>query len=124
MPNHYHLVLAATHDQLSAGMRRLNGRYAQRFNRSHGLDGHLFQGRFNVRVIESERHLLEAVRYVVLNPVRAGLCEHPRQWRWSSYRALAGLARVPGFLERSWVLGNVDPDAFAAYVEEVFPVST
>lgn len=81
---HYHLVLEATTERLSEGMRRLNGDYARRFNRRHGRRGHLFEERFSSYVIGDERHLAAAVEYVLQNPVRAGLCEHAQAWQWSA----------------------------------------
>jgi len=82
MPNHYHLVLSTEREGLSKGMHRLNGLYAQRFNRRHGRVGHLFQNRFSAYVIESDAHLLSAILYVGDNPVRAGLAERPADWPW------------------------------------------
>jgi REP-associated tyrosine transposase len=98
MPNHYHLVVETPEPDLSAGMQWLNGRYAQAFNHRHGLDGHLFQGRFHSLLVESDWHLLELSRYLALNPVKAELCRHPRQWAWGSYPAIAGLVRPRRFL--------------------------
>jgi REP element-mobilizing transposase RayT len=63
-------------------MHRLNGLYAQRFNRRHGRVGHLFQNRFSAHVIESDEHLVSAILYVGDNPVRAGLAERPADWPW------------------------------------------
>lgn len=93
MPNHYHLVLNAPKADLSTSLQRLNGGYAQWFNELHGLDGHLFQGRFHAIEVESQWHLIELSRYLALNPVRARLCATAAEWRWSSYRATAGLSR-------------------------------
>lgn len=90
MGNHYHLLLQTTWPTLSAGVQRLNGIHAQRFNRAHGRYGHLFQGRFRSQPVERDAHLLLACRYVVLNPVDAGLCRRAEDWPWSSYRATAG----------------------------------
>src|SRR6266705_247645 len=64
MPNHYHLILATDREHLSAGMHRLNGLYAQRFNRRHDRVGHVFQNRFAAYVIESDEHLLAAILYL------------------------------------------------------------
>ncbi|HEX2044323.1 MAG TPA: transposase, partial [Gaiellaceae bacterium] len=89
MPNHYHLVVQTPGADLSLGMQRLNGEYAQAFNYQHRLDGHVFQGRFHSVAVESDWHLLELSRYLALNPVRAGLAASAAQWRWSSYRILA-----------------------------------
>jgi putative transposase len=83
MGNPYHLILRARRADLSAGMRRLNGVYAQRFNRRYGRRGHLFGDRFASWVIGSEEHLTAAVGYVLLNPVRAGLCGRAEDWPWS-----------------------------------------
>jgi putative transposase len=98
MTNHFHLVLALREGTLSRGMHRLNGLFARRFNERHGHVGHLFEARFASGVVESEDHLLEVLRYVVLNPVRAGLCADPADWPWSSFRATAGIDRCPRFL--------------------------
>ena len=83
MPNHYHLILEATQAQLSQGMQRLNGRYAQEFNERYDRHGHLFQGRFTSYVIESEEHLERALAYVGENPVAAGLCARTEEWPWA-----------------------------------------
>ncbi len=83
MTTHFHLVVEAPLAAVSTGMHRLNGPYAQRFNKRHGRTGHLFEGRFGVRVIESEEYLAAVCNYVIENPVRAGLCDHPAEWRWS-----------------------------------------
>ena len=83
MPNHYHLIVEAERELLSAGMHRLNFLHAQRFNRRYNRDGHLFQNRYGALVIESPEHLVTAIVYVLDNPVRAGLCERAADWRWS-----------------------------------------
>ena len=104
MGNHYHLLLATPEATLSRGMRQLNGDYAQHFNRRHGRDGHVFQGRFKAILVQREAHLLEVARYVVRNPVRAGLAKGPADWEWSSYRATAGLEPSPAWLDVSFLL--------------------
>lgn len=86
MNTHYHLVLHATRADLSAGLHRLNGVHAQRFNIRHTRKGHLFGDRFASWVVETEEHRRAACRYVLLNPVRAGLCERSEDWRWSGSR--------------------------------------
>src|SRR5581483_10267635 len=77
MTNHFHVLLRTPKSNLSRGMQRLNGLYGQFFNTHHGYSGHLFQGRFRSRRIEDEAHLLECARYDDLNPVRAGVVDHP-----------------------------------------------
>jgi REP-associated tyrosine transposase len=98
MTNHYHLLIRAPEGGLSHGLRDLNGDFSRWTGRRHGRTGHLFRNRFYSTPIEDEAHLLRAVRYVLLNPVRAGLCERPEEWPWSSYRACVGLDFPPSFL--------------------------
>jgi REP element-mobilizing transposase RayT len=94
MTNHYHLVLETTRARLSDGVHRLNGRYAQEFNARYDRSGHLFGARFASWLIEEEDHLNAACEYVLLNPVRAGLCEEPKDWRWSGAAALSSPGRT------------------------------
>jgi putative transposase len=106
MGNHYHLVVETPHGNLSRGMRQLNGVYTQAFNWRHRTTGHLFQGRYKAILVDKESYLLELCRYVVLNPVRAGMVDRPERWPWSSYRATAGLLAVPEFLTTDWLLSQ------------------
>jgi len=108
MGNHYHLLLETPEANLSCAMRQLNGVYGQRFARQHERPGHVLQGRFHAQVVDRDAYLREVCRYVVLNPVRAGLVTHPGRWPWSSYRATAGEAPVPAFLTVDWVLSLGD----------------
>ena len=80
---------------LGAGMRRLQGLHAARLNDRLGRNGHLWRDRFHSRVVDSDRYVLRAAIYIDLNPVEAGLTNRPGDWRWSSYRANAGLAEPP-----------------------------
>jgi putative transposase len=93
MTTHYHLVVEATRRELSQGMQHLNGTHAQLFNERHRRYGALFAERFSARVIETEDYLYDACAYVVLNPVKAGLCERADEWRWSYSRF--GLELLP-----------------------------
>jgi len=110
MSNHFHLVIETPEPNLSYGLQLLNGAYAQWFNQRHGLTGHLFQGRFHSVLVESDWQLLELTRYVVLNPVRAGLCEKPGDWPWSSYRAVVMRVSPPRFLTIDWLLSQFGRD--------------
>ena len=96
MSNHYHLLVETPDANLSTGMRQLNGVYSQLTNRAHGRVGHVFQGRFKAIVVDKDNYLLELARYVVLNPVRAGMVQDPSQWRWSSYGAILAPGWLPG----------------------------
>lgn len=108
MSNHYHLIVETAEGNLSAGMRQLNGVYTQTVNRRHRRVGHVFQGRFKGILVERDSYLLELARYVVLNPVRAGMVRHARQWPWSSYHAMVGTAPRPVWLHTDWLLGQFD----------------
>ncbi|HEY7653331.1 MAG TPA: transposase [Methylomirabilota bacterium] len=103
MGNHYHLLVQTPEANLSVAMRQLNGVYTQRFNRRHERCGHVLQGRFGAQLVAGDAYLREVCRYIVLNPVRAGLVAHPGEWRWSSFRATAGEAAPPGFLSVDWM---------------------
>ena len=124
MDNHVHLLVETPNENLSEGMQQLLGQYAQGFNRRHGFDGHLFQGRFDSRLVVSNWHLLELARYLVLNPVRAGTRATAGEWAWSSYRAAAGTIPAPRFLTLDWLLGQFGREraearkAYARFVAE------
>ena len=104
MDNHYHLVIETPDGNLAKGMRQLNGVYTQGYNRRHHHTGHLFQGRYKAILVEKESHFLEVCRYVVLNPVRTKVVKEPGRWKWSSYRATAGIEGPHGCLRTDWVL--------------------
>jgi REP element-mobilizing transposase RayT len=86
MTTHYHAVIGAACADLSRGMQRLHSRHALRLNRRYRRFGHLFAERFAARVIEDESYLREACAYVLLNPVKAGLCDRIEDWPWSYCR--------------------------------------
>jgi REP element-mobilizing transposase RayT len=85
MGNHYHFLLKTPEDNLSEGMHHINMSYGEWYNKSRGRHGHVFQDRFFSILITEDSHLLEASRYVVLNPLRVGLVAAPQEWPWSSY---------------------------------------
>ena len=89
MDTHHHAVVETAEPNLGLGMGRLQGGHARWFNQRHQREGHLFKHRFWSRRIEDDGHLFRACLYVVLNPVAAGLCRHPAEWRWCSYRTTA-----------------------------------
>ena len=131
MPNHYHLLVQTPDANLAHGMHALNMRYAKGFLTRHGRTGHLFERRYEDVLVERQEHLLEVARYVVLNPVRAKRieCERAEDWRWSSYRATAGLAPGPRFLTTDWVLAQFGPPAirrqrYRDFVAEGSPATT
>jgi len=122
MGNHYHLMVETPEANLSSGMRQLNGVYTQDFNRRHRRSGHVFQGRYKSILVDKESYLLELTRYIVLNPVRAGMVNCPQDWPWSSFRAIVGLAESPAWLHNDWLLsafGNRKADAIDHYIKFV-----
>jgi len=106
MGNHYHLLVETPDANLSRGMRQLNGIYTQKFNWKRKKTGHLFQGRYKAILVDRDEYLLELARYMMLNPVRAGLVEAPDDYRWSSYRAVVGQAEKPEFLTTEGILAR------------------
>lgn len=120
MDNHLHLLLTpAAADDLSRMMQSLGRRYVGWFNARHRRSGTLWEGRFRTGLIEGERHLLACMRYIELNPVRAGLCVEPAQWPWSSAAHHLGLARSGLITEHEmyWSLGNTPFEREHAYRE-------
>lgn len=105
MGNHYHLVLHTRSANLSLVMRHLNGVYTQRFNRRHGLVGHLLQGRFKAILVDRDAYLLALCRYVENNPVAAGIVPAAGDWPWSSYRAHVLQAPTPPWLDSDGLHG-------------------
>ena len=83
MGTHYHLVVETKAATLPPGMRWLNGVYARGFNKRHERRGHLFGARYDAWIIRDETHFHATTRYVLENPVRAGLCATPEEWPWS-----------------------------------------
>src|SRR5438270_11442085 len=106
MDNHVHLVIDMPAFTVSRGMQLLNGQYAQAFNRRHGYVGHLFQGRFSASRVDDDAYSLQVGRYVVLNPVRAGMVAEAVNWKWSSHGAMLGKVAPPPFLDVEWTLGQ------------------
>jgi putative transposase len=126
MTTHFHFVIRLRDGGLSEGMRELNGCFSRRMNALSGMTGrgHLFKNRFWAKAIRDDPQLLESCRYVVNNPVFAGICAHPQEWGWSSYSATAGLCPAPDFLAVDEVLGLFDArrdaaiDAYCRFVWE------
>lgn len=103
MSNHYHLVIHTPRGNVSRFMKQVNGDYTQYVNRRHKWTGHVFEGRFTALIIDDGVYLQNALRYVALNPVEAGLVGKPESWEWSSYGAAIGLRRPEPFLATEWI---------------------
>ncbi len=85
LPNHYHLLAQTPDANLSRCMRHLNGVYTQRYNIAHACDGTLFRGRYKSILIDSDSYLLQLVRYIHKNPLKAKLCQTLDDYTWSSH---------------------------------------
>ncbi|HEY1129781.1 MAG TPA: transposase [Roseateles sp.] len=99
LPDHYHLLLFTRRANLSQLMRHVNGVYTQHCQHRHGFRGPLFRGRFHAVLVDRERYLLDACRYIDLNPVRQRLARGAAGWPGSSFRALAGMEEAPEWLD-------------------------
>lgn len=113
MPNHLHLLLQPNQVPLPRLMQSLQQGHTQEFNRRHRLAGHIFQGRYTAILCDRDSYLLELVRYLHLNPVRARLVSDPAAYQWSSHRAYLGRERIP-WLTREPVLGMFHKDPTAS----------
>lgn len=114
MTTHYHAVITTLEPNLSRAMQKLNGDYAIWFNRRHLRGGHFFERRFGAQIVQHGRYFLTACRYVVRNPVRAGMVATAEEWPWSSYRATVGLSPIPPYLMIQTLLGEFDSDLASA----------
>jgi putative transposase len=106
MDNHVHLVINEGEDQISRIMKGLQVSYAYYFNKKYARIGHLFQDRFKSEVVEDDQYLLTVVRYVHHNPVKAGMVNHPSEYRWSSYNIYLGhtFAHIKNLVDMAPVL--------------------
>jgi REP element-mobilizing transposase RayT len=118
MTNHYHFVFQIGNNGLSDGMCELNTGFARASNARFGRIDHCFGERFWSTHLETDRHLLESIRYATWNPARARRCKHPRDSAWTSFRASAGLDFAPKVLAETDLLelfGANPPAARAAF---------
>lgn len=104
MDNHYHLLLQTPNGNLSRFMRHLNGVYTQRYNRLHGYDGSVFRGRFKSILVEEDSYLLELVRYIHRNPLRAGIVQVLEEYPWSSHPGYLTGAKKWDWLYKDFIL--------------------
>jgi REP element-mobilizing transposase RayT len=93
MTNHYHLLVQTPEGNISRCMRHVNGIYTQRFNRRHNTDGQLFRGRYKALLVDADSYLLELLRYIHRNPLRAGLVKSLDKYKTSSHKAYISSAK-------------------------------
>jgi len=106
MTNHYHLLVETPQANLSQAMKWINVSYAIYFNRKRQLTGHLFQGRFKSILIDADDYLTQLSRYIHLNPIRAGIVDHLKNYQWSSYPAFSGYGKATKWLKTHWLLSQ------------------
>jgi len=104
MSNHYHLLVHTPVGNLSRCMRHINGIYTQRFNRCHNHDGQLFRGRYKAVLIDADNHLLEVLRYIHRNPLRAGLGKDLQDYSYSSHHGYMSTAKKWDWLKKDILL--------------------
>ncbi len=108
MDNHYHLVMSAEDPPMSTIMHRLNMGYSKYYNWRHDHCGHVFQGPYKSILVESDSQMLALVRYVHLNPVKAGICTQPENYEWSS--EIAYRTNQQGWIDTQLVFGIFSSD--------------
>ena len=123
MSNHYHLLLQTPSGNLSRVMRHVNGVYTQRYNRRRTIDGQLFRGRYKSILVEEDTYLLELLRYIHRNPVRAGICQAVEDYRWSSHRGYLSAAKKWDWLDKQALLGMF-PSNLARQKSNILPLYT
>ncbi len=113
MTNHIHIALQVGDVPLSRGMQNLSFRYTRWINWREKRTGHLFQGRYKAVLVERDSYLLELVRYIHHNPVRAGLVTTDEEYPWSGHRAYLGQEMLP-WLTTDWILAQFGKSAAKA----------
>jgi len=104
MSNHYHLLIQTPDGNLSRWLRHINGGYTQCFNRSHKKEGQLFRGHYKAVLIDADNHLLEVLRYIHRNPLKAGIVKTLEEYSWSSHRGYMSWAKKWSWLHKDELL--------------------
>ena len=107
MTNHYHLLVQTPDGNLSRCMRHINGVYTQRFNAAHGLDGPLFRGRYKAILVGEDSYLLQLVRYIHKNPLRAGMVKSVELYEWSSHRGYLSKTKKWDWLYKQFIFSMI-----------------
>ncbi len=124
MSNHYHLLLQTPGANLSRCMRHINGLYTQYYNRTYRSDGPLFRGRYKSIIVDQDSYLLELIRYIHRNPLRAGLVKRLEDYRWTSHKAYITESNQWNWLHKDFVLSmleehtNKQKQAYLEYIKQ------
>jgi len=120
MDNHIHLLIKEGEDTIQRALKRIGVSYAYCFNKKYTRVGHVFQDRFRSEAIEDESYLMAAARYIHNNPVKAGIVERARDYRWSSYREYIKSGQNSRMINTKVILGmfsHNEPEAVRRFVE-------
>lgn len=115
MGNHVHLLLREGKEPLSQIFKRLGVRYVYWYNWKYKRTGHLFQDRFKSEPVEDDTYFLAVLRYIYQNPVKAGLCEKPEEYQWSSYFPSSPYRSLVDW-EKLYTM--ISPEEFSAFLEK------
>jgi REP element-mobilizing transposase RayT len=110
MPNHYHVLVQTEDGNLSRCMRHVNGVYTQKYNIRYKTDGTLFRGRYKSVLVQADSHLLQLIRYIHKNPVKAGMAENLADFRWSSHAGYVSGKREWAWLHTDFILSMLTQD--------------
>jgi len=110
MPNHYHMLIQTPDANISRAMRHVSGVFTQRFNSRHHYDGQLFRGRYKSILVHGDSYLLQLVRYIHRNPLKAGLVEDMDTYIWSSHKAYLSIAKKWNWLHKEFILDLLTGD--------------
>lgn len=104
MDNHVHLVIKAELENLSKAIKKINIKYAIRYNNHYDRIGHVFQDRFKSEIIDNQTYLLNVIRYVHNNPVKAKIVSEFNDYKWSSYREYIKANRIISDNQKNFIL--------------------
>ena len=107
MTNHYHILVQTPDANISRCMRHLNSVYTQRYNSRHGFNGPLFRGRYKSILVCEDSYLLQLVRYIHKNPVKAGIVKNIPDYEWSSYKGYLSYAKKWEWLHKDYILSMI-----------------
>jgi len=110
MSNHYHLLIQTPDENLSRCMRHINGLYTQYFNRSYKNDGPLFKGRYKAIIVDADSYLLQLLRYIHKNPLRAGVVKEIKKFYWSSHNAYLSNKTQWNWIYKDFILAMLEKD--------------
>jgi len=110
MPNHYHMLIHTPEGNISRAMRHVNGVYTQRFNNRNNCDGQLFRGRYKSILVGGDSYLLQLVRYIHRNPLKAGIAENLNAYTWSSHKAYLSVSQKWEWLHKDFILKVLNKD--------------